>query len=254
MQKERFLIKTIIILLVLLISAPLHAFDFTSWDNILKKNVKRATCSGIPYSGFDYDSIVNSDEFNKLISALESFHPDRLKDRDEIMAFWINVYNIFAVRLIRDNYPVKGIRDIGNIISPVWKVPAGKVGGKSYSLDDIENKILRPMNEPGIHFAIVCASVSCPDLRAESYKASSLKKQLRSQTEEFLKNRNKGVRMENSGKKVYLSKIFDWYEKDFEDSGGIIMFLNKYLSDSQKIPEGCSIQYIPYNWELNSIR
>ncbi len=233
------------------LTASAYAFDFSGWDAILKKNTRPANYGGIEYTGFDYAALRGSREFDALFAGLDSFPPSELHGRDETLAFWINVYNIFAVKLVRDHYPVAGIKDVGSLFSPVWKKPAGKVGGKSYSLDDIEQGILRPMKEPGIHFAIVCASVSCPDLRPEAYTASALKDQLKSQAVLFLANGGKGLRIDRDKMTAHLSKIFGWYEKDFDASGGVIGFIN---SRGGSIPPGYAAEYLPYNWDLNTVR
>lgn len=232
----------------------LYAFDFALWDAILKKNIRPSNYEGIGYIGFDYAATLNSRDFDKLVAGLASFSTGQLGGREEVMAFWINAYNIFAVKLVRENFPIICIKDVGSFISPVWDKPAGKVGGKIYSLNDIEHKILRPMNEPAIHFAIVCASVSCPDLWPKAYTASALKDQLKSQINRFLENREKGMRVDREKKTVYLSMIFDWYEDDFKEAGGSIGFLNSERSGSRNIPPDYAIKYLPYNWDLNSIR
>ena len=241
-------------LLVACLATPLYAFDFGPWDAILKKNTRPSSYSGIGYTGFDYAAIRNSPEFDNLIAGLQSFSPGDLHGRDETLAFWINVYNIFAVKLVRDHFPLAGIKDVGSLFSPVWEVPAGNVGGKMNSLDDIEHKILRPLNEPAIHFAIVCASVSCPDLRTEAYVASGLGGQLKSQINRFLENGEKGMRVDHERKTVRLSRIFGWYKKDFAASGGIIGFLNGEWGGGRHIPPGYAVKEMRYNWDLNIVR
>jgi len=233
---------------------PLYAFDFSPWDAMLKKNTRPSNYAGIGYTGFDYAAILDSREFDKLVGSLESYLPEELRGREETLSFWINVYNIFAVKLVRDHFPVTGIKDVGSILSPVWKAPAGKIGGKMYSLHDIEHGILRPMNEPAIHFAIVCASVSCPDLRTEAYTASALRDQLKSQISRFLENKGKGMRLDREERTVHLSMIFDWYEKDFAGTGGIIGFLNSEWGGRRNVPPDYAIKYMPYNWDLNTVR
>lgn len=236
------------------LSSPLYAFDFSSWDAILKNNTRPSNYAGIVYVGLDYAAILNSGEFDRLVGGLEAFSPEELHGREETLAFWINVYNIFAVKMVRDHYPVTSIKDVGSIFSPVWSMPAGKIGGKIYTLDDIENRILRPMNEPAVHFAIVCASISCPDLRAEAYTASALKDQLKSQTNRFLENGGKGMRVNSENRTVHLSRIFDWYEKDFAGFGGAIGFLNSEWGNNRNISSGYAMKYMPYNWDLNTVR
>jgi hypothetical protein len=233
---------------------PLFAFDFSHWDSTIKKHTRKSSWAGVSYMGFDYAGAARSREFDTLIAGLESFAPETLRGRDEALAFWINVYNIFAVKVVRDNYPVKSIKDAGGLLTSVWKIPAGKVGGKPFSLDDIEHRILRPMNEPLVHFAIVCASVSCPDIMENAYTPSELDSQLKSQTARFLENTGKGMRVDHAGKTVYLSKIFNWYENDFEAMGGVIAFLNSQSGGRRNIPTGYSIKYLPYNWDINDTR
>ena len=254
-KERRWQVPAIVVLfLSVCLPTPLYAFDFSSWDTILKNNIRTSNDAGIGYAGFDYAAILNSREFGKLVGSLESFSPEELHGREEKLAFWINIYNIFAVKLVREHFPVAGIKDVGSILSPVWSAPAGKIGGKVYTLQDIENKILRPMNEPAIHFAIVCASVSCPDLRTEAYTALALKDQLKSQANRFLENMGKGMRIDREKKTVHLSMIFDWYEEDFAGAGGAIGFLNSEWGGNRNIPAGYAIKYMPYNWDLNSAR
>jgi len=232
----------------------LYAFDFSEWDSILKKNTLLSNHAGIGFTGMDYAAILNSREFDRLVASLESFSPEELRGREETLAFWINVYNIFAVKIVREHFPVTSIKDAGSILSPVWSAPAGKVGGKMYTLNNIEHEILRPMNEPAIHFAIVCASVSCPDMRPEAYTAPMLKDQMKSQISRFLDNREKGMRIDREKKTVQLSMIFHWYEKDFTGAGGIIGFLNSEPGGNRNIPKDYKIKYLSYNWDLNAAR
>lgn len=254
-MKRRWQIPVIAsLLLSTCLSSPLYAFDFSQWDTILKKNTRPSNHAGIVYTGFDYAAILNSDEFDKLVGALEIFSPEKLQGKEETLAFWINVYNIFAVKLVRDHYPVTSIKDVGSLIFPVWEKPAGKVGGKMYSLNDIEHKILRPMNEPAMHFAIVCASVSCPDLRAEAYRASALSGQLKLQIHRFLENKGKGMQVYRERKTVYLSRLFDWYKKDFATAGGFVGFLNSEWGDNLNMSSDYAIEFLTYNWDLNSLR
>ena len=110
------------------------------------------------------------------------------------------------------------------------------------------------MNEPAIHFAIVCASVSCPDMLPEAYTPAALKNQLKSQVNRFLENKQKGMRIDRKNKTVHLSMIFDWYEKDFTPAGGIISFLNSELAGNRNIPADYAIKHLPYNWDLNVAR
>ena len=108
---------------------------------------------------------------------LRKGHPnDKHWTETEQLAYWINAYNAFTVELILDHYPVASIRDIKEgvpFINSVWDIDFIKIEGKTYSLNDIEHRILRrEFDEPRIHFAIVCASISCPKLRNEAFEAA----------------------------------------------------------------------------------
>ncbi|MGE5944889.1 MAG: DUF547 domain-containing protein, partial [Flavobacteriales bacterium] len=166
---------------------------------------------------------------------------DNWKKEDKL-AYWINAYNALTVDLIIRNYPIKSIKDIKN----PWKQRLWKLGNTSYNLDEIEHDILRKMNEPRIHFAIVCASYSCPKLQNEAFVASKLESQLTMATKSFLADKNRNELSENSLK---ISKIFDWFSKDFKQKGSLIEFLNQYSNIN--ISENAKIKYKEYNWSLN---
>ena len=200
----------------------------------------------------DYEKLQFDPPFKKLLSNLKNFSPSGLKSKKGQLAFWINVYNIMAVKMVLDHYPIKSIKDVGSLFRTVWKNKVGLVGGKERTLNEIEHEILRKMNEPRIHIAIVCASVSCPDLRAEAFSADRLNTQLDDQVKLFLGNHYKGLRVEN--KKLYLSPIFKWFEKDFEARGGVLQFIATYVDGKEKIAVTsgqAKIIYMDYDWGLN---
>ncbi len=228
-------------------------FDFSSWDGILKENVKSRTKDGVHLNVVDYAAIKKDPRFAKIISALAIYAP-KFSNNKEKIAFWSNVYNILAIKTVIDNPGVKSIRDVGSFFKSVWKRDAGKVGNKVYTLDFIEHGILRKLGEPRIHAAIVCASVSCPDLRTEAYDAARLDKQLDDQWKDFLANRSKGLRADFGGQKIRVSKIFKWFEGDFQASGGIRAFMASYLDKSTAafVQNGKNkVVYMDYNWNLN---
>jgi hypothetical protein len=172
------------------------------------------------------------------------------------LAFWINVYNIFAVKIVTDNYPLKSIKDVGGLFKSVWKIKAGTVGGKKYTLDKIEHTILRKMGDPRIHTAIVCASISCPDLFKQAYESEKLNKQLDMQMRSFLANPNKGMRVDNNQqhKRILLSPIFDWFADDFKSNGGVRKFIKPYVPIRYRHTlENIRylISYMDYNWAIN---
>ena len=195
----------------------------------------------------DYAQLKKSGQLQAVYQQISQFPVESLDSREEKLAFYINTYNILALKMVVDHWPLESIKDVGSFFSPVWGKTAGIIGGKQVSLDTIENDIIRPMNEPRIHLAIVCASVSCPDLRNEPYTAEALNTQLNDQTQSFLRNNKKGLRIDK--KAIHISKIFDWFEKDFSEVGGVEAFIRQYRTDLPTIEFDADI---PYDWTVNS--
>lgn len=182
-------------------------------------------------------------EYLKLLS---SAHPnDDNWTESEQLAYWINAYNAFTVQLILQHYPVGSIQDIGKV-SP-WKLPFIGIEGVTYSLDHIEHNILRKMNEPRIHFAIVCASISCPPLLNEAFSPIRVYEQLDERARHFI---NDGIRNKISAQHAELSKIFSWFQVDFTKGGSLPDFINQYAE--VPLAADTPISYLEYNWGLNS--
>ena len=246
----------LMVLLIVLVpdSTKAKNFDFAAWDTLLKKHVGSNVIDGIYLNTIDYKKLQSDPIFFQLLSGLKLFTPSQLHTREEKLAFWINVYNVLAIKIVTEHYPLKSIKDIGGLFTSVWKSKAGFVGGREYTLDEIEHKILRKMEEPRIHAAIVCASVSCPDLAKGAFRPETLNEQLDTQMRDFLANPGKGMRVSADGKSVFLSSVFDWFSEDFESRGGVLKFLQHYVApkDKQVLKNfGLRIFYMEYNWRLN---
>ncbi|WP_296383322.1 DUF547 domain-containing protein [Winogradskyella sp.] len=206
------------------------------WNTILQKYVSNN--GNVDYIGIKNDRI----EFDIYIDYLSDTFPDGTWSKNEKLAYWINAYNALTIDLILRNYPTKSIKDIKD----PWDQRLWKFGDKWYNLNDIEHKILRKMDEPRIHFAIVCASVSCPKLQNEAFTASNLEEQLTNATKEFLSDSSKN---ELSKNRIKLSKIFKWFKKDFEKNRSLIDFLNTY--SEVLISNKAKKSFKDYNWDLN---
>ncbi len=231
-----------------------EAFDFSDWGALVKKYVAPKTLAGVRFNAIDYASLKKDPVFSGLVARLESYSLASLESRESKLSFWINVYNILAAKMITDHYPIKSIKDVGSFFKPVWKRVAGTVGGKERTLNDIEHEILRKMNEPRIHVAIVCASVSCPDLRQEVYSAGKLNEQLDDQMEKFLRSPGKGMKLDERKNRVYLSSIFKWFTEDFASRGGVLKYIGQYVTaEERKVLNNSKIKisYLDYNWEIN---
>ena len=140
-------------------------------------------------------------DWKRLIGQIEAARPSKL-DRDERIAFWINAYNVLTIDLVLHHYPVDSIKDIGSFFSPVWKKPVAEIEGQSVSLGRIEHEILRPMHEPRIHAAIVCASTSCPSLARTPFRPDHLDSDLTAAMQSWLSSPTKGIRIDRAAKRV----------------------------------------------------
>ena len=222
--------------------------DWHIYNDLLGKYVTDKSKQGITLAAVDYQGVMGDSAYQTLLAQIQSFDINQLESPQEKLAFYINAYNIFAMKMIIDHWPLKSIKDAGSLFSSVWKKNIGRLDGKNVSLHYIEHEVLRKMHEPRIHMAIVCASVSCPDLRNEAYTSQNLNAQLDEQSQRFLDNSGKGLQL--LGNEINISKIFDWFEDDFSPYGGVMPFIRKYRSD---LPAKVSIDsYLTYNWNLNN--
>lgn len=212
-------------------------------------SVKQGEKHGVSLALVNYVALKKSGLVDEVYRQISVFPVEFLSGREETLAFYINTYNILALKMVIDNWPLKNIKDVGNFFSPVWGKDAGSIGGKVLSLDDIENNIIRPMGDPRIHLAIVCASVSCPDLRNEPYTSAVLYKQLDEQVNTFLRNENKGLFIARD--EIVVSKIFKWFKRDFDKTGGVEAFIRSYRAD---LPVAHTIKAnIDYDWSINGL-
>ncbi|MGO4817653.1 DUF547 domain-containing protein [Flavobacterium sp. W22_SRS_FP1] len=217
-------------------SETIQSADHAKWNILLQKNVSK---NGIvDYKGFQKDS----KQLQSYLDVLAANVPKKSWSKNAVLAYWINAYNAYTVKLILDNYPVKSIKDIND----PWGKKFFTLGSNKYSLEQIEHEILRKMSEPRIHFAINCASFSCPNLLNEAYTEANLEKQLTTVAKNFINDKSKNTIASN---KVEISKIFDWFSGDFKKKGTVIDFLNQY--SSIKINSNAKISYKEYNWTLN---
>jgi len=182
--------------------------------------------------------------------------------RQQQMAFLINAYNAFTVKLIVDHYPVKSIREINVrflVVPKPWDLEFfSLLGGEIKSIDPIEHEYLRPIyKDYRIHAAVNCASISCPPLRREAFVAERLDEQMNEQMRLWINDESRNKFNATTGE-VSVSKIFDpaWYGKDFADWGeGVPAVLKRYGSDEvgKALDKGGRIRYLPYDWGLNSV-
>jgi Protein of unknown function, DUF547 len=232
------------ILMTFLLTAQTEIYD--KWDELSKKNVEQSFSENIQFNSINYTDLQKDKTFSEIIELLRVFNTSLLNSKNQKLAFWVNIYNIAAIKIVLDNGIPTSIKKAGIFLKPVWKNDAVDIGGKVYSLAEIEHEILRKMNQPLIHFGIVCASLSCPDLLLEAYRPETVIAQLEENTRKFLKNETKGMRLNQRQKVVELSAIFKWFKDDFKF--GIPQFIQKY--SGYDVSE-YKIKYLDYNWNLN---
>lgn len=217
-----------------------NSFDHSNWDELLQKNV--SATGKVNYEGFK----ASQKELDSYLAQLKSKTPTSSWTKNQTMAYWINAYNAFTVKLILNNYPLKSIMDINN--GKAWDLSFIEMNGKSYSLNNIEHDILRAKyGDARIHFAVNCASISCPRLNNKAFTADKLEEQLEKMSRAFINNTSKNSL---SADFVKISSLFNWYKGDFTKNGSVIDFINKY--STTKISSSASIQYMEYNWNLNN--
>lgn len=244
LMKARLLLIFAAVLLpltALLAAPPAH----TAWDNLLKKNV---TADGkVNYKAFIRDSV----ELNKYLKLLSDNPPEASWTANQEKAFWINAYNAFTIKLIIKYYPVKSIKDIAGkvpFVNTPWDIKFIKIGKETLDLNNIEHtKLRKKFNDYRIHFALVCASKSCPILLNAAYTPEKLESQLDAQGRAFLKDIK---RNQVSATTPKVSKIFDWYAMDFKKGNQtVIDVINKY--SDVKINANAKLEYLTYDWTLN---
>lgn len=179
---------------------------------------------------------------------------------DQQLAFLINAYNAFTLKLIINNYPVESIKNIGRFWQNPWRIRFFRLLGEDMHLDQVEHDIIRKpgdYDEPRIHFAVNCAAVGCPALRDRAFTAGQLEKQLDDGTRRFLRDRTRNYFDPDTGV-LRVSSIFRWYRKDFETAGTLSEWLARYAYElakneqqHQKIKAGVPVTFLDYDWKLN---
>ena len=242
----------LLIVILVFVGEPLRASKnetqsyIANFRTLLTKYVQESDKEGIKTVLVDYVRWGQDPLHQTTIASLQQVDP-KLLFKNQRMAFWINAYNLLTIDLIIKTKESKSIRNQGNLFKNVWKRYDWNIHDKQYTLHAIEHHILRPMGDPRIHFAINCASLSCPDLRKEPYLAETLETVLHEQTLAFLSNNTKGVSVNDTGLKI--SKIFKWFEEDFDGKQGVEQFIHRHLPKSGNMAID---NYFNYNWSLNS--
>ncbi len=222
--------------------------DHTAWDALLGRYV---TPSPDGINRFAYGAVTQGDKqmLKSYLARLQEAKASALDD-DEQRAFWINLYNALTIDVVLDHYPVKSIRDV--VKGGPWTTPLVTVEGKSLSLNNIEHDILRKnWADPRVHYAVNCASASCPNLMAQAFTGATLDAMLTRGARDYI-NHARAVAL--AGDSVRCSQIFSWYAADFGASQGeLIAHLQQYASPELKaeLAKVAVIDSYDYDWSLN---
>lgn len=213
--------------------------DANLWHELLVKHVQEN--GDVDYKGFLKDQA----KLQAYLTYMALNSPKPNVSEEEKLVYYINLYNAGTVQLILNNYPTKSIKKINK----PWSKKIIKIGDKLVSLGDIEHKILRKMNEPRIHFAINCASFSCPKLINKAFTRANTEALLQEATKGFVNDTTRNI---ISSHKVQLSNIFRWYKNDFTDHTTLIEYINQYSKTT--IDSNAHISFLNYDWSLNEAK
>ena len=236
---------SVVLSIALMLATQTDAAEYSAagFDRMLKSHVRNGQV--------DYPAFAKSKEFKAYVKSLAGVQTGGLGSQADQLAFWINAYNALAIQAVLD-----GLSPAGWIGKYRFFYGAKfRVGGMQTNLYDLEHKIILPFGEPRVHFALVCASASCPKLRGEAYEGDRLDPQLDEQAVAFINDPTRN-RVDGDSKTLYLSKIFDWFADDFKAAGGS---LPGYIAWYVKSPElkqdletsEYEVEYLDYDWSLN---
>jgi len=246
-------LPALVLLLAMSQAAWGASFDHSAFDALLRQHVVNGMV--------DYDAFAAAPSFPHYLDALSKADPAALDDQERL-AYWINVYNAYTLRLITEHQERQSIRNINRTLGFAGKGPwvekLVKAGGQVYHLDNVEHDIIRKQwHEPRIHFALVCAAMSCPPLRSEAFTGALLDAQLTDQARRFLRTPAKN-RIDLATATVYGSPIYASYYR--EDFGSTDAAIGRYLAafypagPEQELLRSGHFKLVatPYDWTLNS--
>jgi hypothetical protein len=270
--KGTFVTRGLAIVFPIIFFGMLHVavaagFDYSDYAEFLNRyvveqeKIKDFTLNVVDYGGIQKSSEKPDSLYENVLKQFEDFAPDAIQNREDEIAFWINAYNIGAIKMIMHHYPVDSIRSTNiNWLKNPWNKRILTIGKAAYSLGQIEHEILvGKYGEPLIHFGIVCASLSCPELSKQVYEGSDLIGHLEKQARLFLRDTKKGLRIDRERGEVYFSQIFKFDKKTFpngaRDAISLIVRFVESAGDREYLRAGeYKVKYLDYDWSLNALQ
>ena len=261
------LLYPLALLFCLTMACPARAqsFDHSPWDRILQQY---ATDAGrVDYAALKKDSA----ELNAYVAAIAArspvSHPADFPTRDAQLAYWINAYNALVFYGVVEAWPVKSVRDIGTLPYSFFWRKKFTVGGRKYTLNGIENILRKQLGEPRVHFVLVCAANSCPNLEHQAFTAANVEDLLEKNTRAFI-NDPRNLRVDSAQNRVTVARIFTFYKGDFEafvrlrnpESSGhpILAYIRIYASDANRRAldtlTNPRVDDFDYDWGINDVR
>lgn len=211
---------------------------YTSLTNLLQQHVQQGQVN--------YKTLLqHKKQLQQLVQQLGDYDVSQAS-ASERKAFYLNAYNVLVLQQVLQHYPVKSVMDIPGFFDKT----RFKIAGQQLTLNDLESKKLRePFEDARVHFALVCAAMSCPPLRNEAYMPAAVEQQLEDQTRHTLQH-PQFIKVQPGGKRVLVSEIFKWYRPDFlAEASSVLNYINQYRQEP--IPVAYTLAYYPYNWQLN---
>ncbi len=259
------ILAPILLSAILTAGAPVACFIWSGYQAFLDRHVSTdRTVAGfslnlVDYKAINWDKEDQSSLYRRVLEDLAAFDPASLNSREGKVAFWINVYNIGAIKMIVDHYPVDSIRSRSiNWLKNPWDKEIITVGGTPYSLGEVEHgTLLAELKEPMAHFTIVCASLSCPEIAPDAYLEATVKEQMEARAVDFLKDDKKGLKIDREKGVVHFSQIFKFDKKTFPDGGrSAVSFISPFIppDDADYLRSGdYKVKYLGYDWSVNSL-
>jgi len=224
-----------------------HSHD--AFTQVLQKVVHpQGRASRVDYRQLTQDP----DRLSTYLATLSSVSQQQFNGftKPQQLAFLINAYNGYQLKLVIDNYPIGSIKDVGNFFRSPWDIEFFQLFGDDASLNLIEHGMIREQfNELRIHFAVNCASISCPPLQRVAFQAVQLDEQLEAATVNFLNDESVN-RVDPNSNRLLVSKIFDWYGEDFDDVTAFILSKMQGVESSNR---AFKLDYLDYDWGLNQL-
>jgi hypothetical protein len=207
---------------------------------------KYVTAGGVKYS--EWKS--NAADMQSIQAIVDGISKEGISglDKRQQVAFYLNAYNAWILHETLGKYPTKSVKDA---LFTFFTSKRITVAGQQTSFKALEDNVIRKMGEPRVHFALNCASRSCPPLNREAFSGPKLEEQFEKLAKGYV-NSERGMKYDAASKSAELSKIFDWYKDDFKGEGGTLAFINKRRSSA--IPNDAKISFQDYDWGLNEVK